>query len=770
MIFFPDINECASSQCDLASTECINTPGAFKCKCKSGFAPTLECRPIGDLGLINGGISDESIVVSSSENGYGKQGLRLNTQGGWCGNNVELGANWVTIDMKAPTVIRGFRTNVVMRADGNIAFSTAVRIQYTDDMTDLFKDYATSPDGTPVEFRILEAELSVLNLPVPIETRYMRFRVQDYVGAPCLKLEVMGCTRLECTDINECAHRNGGCHQKCINNPGSFTCACNTGYELYKSNGTAGFYIEKSETGERDGDLYQRNKTCVPVMCPTLNPPENGQILSTKYQYHFGDIIKFQCDFGYILAGSSSVFCTSSGVWNGTIPECQYAKCVSLPDDKNEGLSVLRSDESSVLVPFKQNVTLRCTSNGRSLRNTATRGFRQCVYDPKPGYPDYWLSGMSPACPRADCGLPLPTPGAEYGEFHDTKYQSSFFFGCQNTFKLAGQTNRHDNLVRCQANGVWDFGNLRCEGPVCEDPGRPPDGYQIARSYEQGSEVQFGCSRPGYILINPRPIACVREPECKVVRPLGLASGRIPDSAINATSERLNYEARNVRLNSVTGWCGRQEAFTYVSVDLGRVYRVKAILVKGVVTNDIVGRPTEIRFFYKQSDKESYVVYFPNFNLTMRDPGNYGELAMITLPKSVQARFVILGIVSYMDNACLKFELMGCEEPQVEPLLGYDYGFSPCVDNEPPVFRNCPQQPIIVQKGTDGGLLSVNFTEPIAVDNSGSIARLEVKPQNFKTPIRIFEDMIVKYVAYDFDGNVAICEINITVPGKEFLY
>lgn len=32
-----------------------------------------------------------------------------------------------------------------------------------------------------------------------------------------------------------------------------------------------------------------------------------------------------------------------------------------------------------------------------------------------------------------------------------------------------------------------------------------------------------------------------------------------------------------------------------------------------------------------------------------------------------------------MDNACLKFELMGCDEPKSEPLLGYDYGYSPCV-------------------------------------------------------------------------------------------
>lgn len=440
------------------------------------------------------------------------------------------------------------------------------------------------------------------------------------------------------------------------------------------------------------------------------------------------------------------------------------AKCVSLPDDKLEGLSVERPDPESVLVPFRDNVTITCSASGRKLRNTATSGFRQCVYDPKPGLPDYWLSGSQPSCPRVDCYQPMSTPGAEYGQFVDTRFQSSFFFGCQNTFKLAGQTSRHDNVVRCQSDGIWDFGDLRCEGPVCEDPGRPSDGRQIARSYEQGSEVYFGCNRPGYILINPRPITCIREPECRVIKPLGVTSGKIPDSAINATSERPNYEAKNIRLNSATGWCGKQEAFTYVSVDLGQIHRVKAILVKGVVTNDIVGRPTEIRFFYKQAENENYVVYFPNFNLTMRDPGNYGELAMITLPKYVQARFVILGIVSYMDNACLKFELMGCEEPKKEPLLGYDYGYSPCVDNEPPIFQNCPQQPIIVRRDENGAVLPVNFTEPTAVDNSGSIARLEIKPQNFKTPSYVFKDTVVKYVAFDYDGNVAICEINITVP------
>lgn len=60
------------------------------------------------------------------------------------------------------------------------------------------------------------------------------------------------------------------------------------------------------------------------------------------------------------------------------------AVCVSLPDDKNDGLLVSRPDQESVLVPFKQNVTLECKNTGRYLRKTATSNFRQCVYDPKP--------------------------------------------------------------------------------------------------------------------------------------------------------------------------------------------------------------------------------------------------------------------------------------------------------------------------------------------------------------------------------------------------
>lgn len=72
MVLITDVNECANSQCDLASSECINTAGAFHCRCRKGFTPNLECRPVGDLGLVTGGIPDDAITVSDEEAEYDK--------------------------------------------------------------------------------------------------------------------------------------------------------------------------------------------------------------------------------------------------------------------------------------------------------------------------------------------------------------------------------------------------------------------------------------------------------------------------------------------------------------------------------------------------------------------------------------------------------------------------------------------------------------------------------------------------------------------------
>lgn len=63
-----------------------------------------------------------------------------------------------------------------------------------------------------------------------------------------------------------------------------------------------------------------------------------------------------------------------------------------------------------------------------------------------------------------DCGPPPETPGSTYGYYADTRYKASFFFGCEETFTLAGKSSMNDNIIRCQSDGTWDFGDLRCEG------------------------------------------------------------------------------------------------------------------------------------------------------------------------------------------------------------------------------------------------------------------------------------------------------------------
>lgn len=62
----------------------------------------------------------------------------------------------------------------VQRFDGNIAFTSAVRLQYTDDLADVFKDYA-NPDGTAVEFRILVSQLVVTIISILLSSTVIRF-------------------------------------------------------------------------------------------------------------------------------------------------------------------------------------------------------------------------------------------------------------------------------------------------------------------------------------------------------------------------------------------------------------------------------------------------------------------------------------------------------------------------------------------------------------------------------------------------------------------
>lgn len=432
-----DVNECSlSAVCDSASTICQNTIGSYYCKCKAGFEPNLDCRLISELGLANHVISDNLIKVSSFEPGFEKRHIRFNTSAtnGWCGTQNRTGENWVQIDLKAPTVVRELRIQPVQR-ELNLnefakpAYPLTIRIQYANKLTELFNEYS-DPSGVPYELKVnlnsastMSPNYATVNLPVPIEARFVRIIIMKFAHRPCARLELLGCARQDCMDQNECAiNRNGGCDHRCVNSPGSFACVCNAGYELYTANGTSNFYIPPMENGLRDGDLYRINKTCVPKTCPHLMAPINGQLLNTERYLRYGDIAVFACDFGYVLRGSAHLLCTSTGSWNGTIPECLPARCPMLNDEPENGLRLRyegidlmndldRSDENLSgrpkqqvnFIPYLGNLTVQCDKTGQPIPKNAFSNFRQCVFNPtyeSRSNNGYWLSGRPPKCPR----------------------------------------------------------------------------------------------------------------------------------------------------------------------------------------------------------------------------------------------------------------------------------------------------------------------------------------------------------------------------------
>lgn len=820
-----DIDECQlPTSCDATSTHCKNLSGGYQCECKPGYVANLECKHPVDLGLANHQLPDSSIWVSSTAPNFSKNNIRL-LRSGWCGNSSIASENLVRIDLQSVTIIRGLRIQPVLLAQpaGSAsaspiqAFPSLLRLRYSNNLTDSFKDYQ-DPSKRSVQFRLNNlnnAGIFHVNLPIPIEASYLELVMAEYQGGPCMRLEIQGCVRQSCLDINECAEENGGCTHRCINSPGSFACACDRGYDLYTQNGTHGFFIAPNESGLRDGDLYRLNKTCVPKQCPRLDNPVNGQLLTTHRLFHFGESVQFKCHFGFVMSSSSPYLsCGPNGQWNGSIPECHQAKCKPLSNDRSQGLMaqfepglLIKGNQDQLIfatnasnstqssapnfsldndgqLPFLANMSVVCRDLGRQLRPTASANFRQCVYNIRndTGRGDYWFSGTPPACPKIDCGVPQSTPGALPYTYTDTKFGSSFYFGCEENYKMAG-SSRSGNEVSCKADGSWDFGDLRCEGPVCQDPGRAPDGEQIASSYEPGSQVNFKCKRPGYVPYTTDPLVCSRNAECKVIKPLGLSYGSIPDKSINATSYRDNYEPAKVRLGSSTGWCAKiTETMPYITVDLGRPHRIKALLIKGVVTVDVVGRPLEVRVFYRKPSSQDSILVYPNFNLTTHVDllqqqlglANYGELSYLQLPSGIIAQYVGVNIVKSIKNPCMRLEVLGCELGSPNELpglssggmnqLGYEQPVPVCVDQEPPQFSSCPEQPIIVQRGAYGELLPLNFTVPVATDNSGLVARLEVRPKGFRPGQFVFHDIQAHYVASDNDGNVAICSINVTVP------
>uniref|UniRef100_A0A5S6QUS0 Fibropellin-1 n=1 Tax=Trichuris muris TaxID=70415 RepID=A0A5S6QUS0_TRIMR len=768
-----DVNECQTdemSQCSLSTAECQNMDGGYYCRCLSGYKPTLECNnsTVDLLAAIN---IPSAFLTANSET-LEHPAREVNTKG-WCGRRLEAGANSLTIVLDDPRVIHSVRIGRVAARPS--ATATAFSIKYAFEVGDPLRQYVDD-DNQKVVLKIANAPAAkgtVVPLPWAIEASVVELAIEEYRNAPCLLLELVGCRRTSCSDVNECEEDNGGCEHLCINLPGGHECACKPGYELFTKNGQNDVFVHRKETGLRLQDTIRLNKSCLPRSCPPLWPPEDGLLVASTTQFFYPAVVEVVCHFGFQLVGSAYLQCTSDGTWNATVPNCVPATCKNFENETNIGLYVQPENQ---LIPFGGNVSIQCVDNIRPNGPTEFNHFRQCLYSPEPGLPDYRLAGVSPTCELIDCGEPEFYPGSVYKNFDESqsfRYGSNFLFTCRKPFFVAGSSNAGDHIIRCLADGSWDFGDIRCDGAVCPDPGTIPDGDVSIDSLEEGNFANISCRTPGYEPYPNSAIKCVLGAKCPVSEELGISNGIVPDSAFAANTETpiRGYEPHKARM-SRTGWCGIPDAFMFVSVDLQHVFTLTTLRVAGTAgSGAIKGQVTKLQLFYKSVFNQNFDTYSEEFEIPA---GSYNKMYSFHLKEFIRARYLLLGILEFDQNPCLRFDVLGCSTPlfqdaeiHSEFMLGWNDSVPMCRDNQPPTFVNCPDEPYYVPVDSNGQFLPADFPVPVAEDNSGVISWVKVEPPNVEPPYFIMKDTNVTYTAYDEAGNWNQCVVRLLMPDTQ---
>ncbi|RXG57663.1 Protein lev-9 [Armadillidium vulgare] len=193
--------------------------------------------------------------------------------------------------------------------------------------------------------------------------------------------------------------------------------------------------------------------TCKAVQCDTPDNPENGKVIYTTKSYN--SVVTYECDYGFMIVGSSTRRCGADKKWTGDKPKCKEINCGSpghLPNGWLENVDKGTSLADSIIFRCLPNMTLEgddtsvCQSDGT------------------------WSK------PLPKCLAPCIVPTIEHGVVNNTKPREKVLHGfqlnvtCDDTFELA-----FGSVPPTCFNGTWSR-YPRCKPVYCPFPGTVPYG------------------------------------------------------------------------------------------------------------------------------------------------------------------------------------------------------------------------------------------------------------------------------------------------------
>jgi CUB/sushi domain-containing protein len=205
--------------------------------------------------------------------------------------------------------------------------------------------------------------------------------------------------------------------------------------------------------------------------------------------------LKFYCQDGYDLVGSTLAECTSTGEWNHPFPACVPWPCESPPIPPNSQI------QSTVIRPDIITAIVRCDPGFRLLGSNLTCG------------PAGIWKGKA-ECEAQLCPLPkqLSTGKAVIGDFKFTQpLKSSYGFGETIQFSCRLGYVLEDpqmSALTCADDGQWDEQKIPVCQPIrCPDVQVPKHGTVSGTSSILDSRITFSCQE-GYQLNGEEQITC----------------------------------------------------------------------------------------------------------------------------------------------------------------------------------------------------------------------------------------------------------------------
>ncbi|XP_032016053.1 CUB and sushi domain-containing protein 2 isoform X5 [Hylobates moloch] len=235
--------------------------------------------------------------------------------------------------------------------------------------------------------------------------------------------------------------------------------------------------------GHWTGSLPHCSGTSVGV-CGDPGIPAHGIRLGDSFDP--GSVMRFSCEAGHVLRGSSERTCQANGSWSGSQPECGVISCGNPGTPSNA--RVVFSDG----LVFSSSIVYECRegyyATGLLSRHCSVNGT--------------W-TGSDPECLVINCGDPgIPANGLRLG--NDFRYNKTVTYQCVPGYMME---SHRVSVLSCSKDRTWNGTKPVCKALMCKPPPLIPNGKVVGSDFMWGSSVTYACLE-GYQLSLPAVLTC----------------------------------------------------------------------------------------------------------------------------------------------------------------------------------------------------------------------------------------------------------------------